>query len=200
MAIDYFTLAEFRTLPDMSSVASYSDAAVESAAAFITAVIEREVDASFVARTVTDESHDGGGYAVVLRRPFVLSVTSATEDGVAVTDTLRVRNGVVRKFTAGTYTPLLWAEGTGNVAVTYSAGYSSTPPSDIKEAAMWGTRARLLDTASNATVTDRKRSVTNTEGGTTEYVIAGADRPTGYPSVDAVIIGWRNRLNNFGFA
>jgi len=32
------------------------------------------------------------------------------------------------------------------------------------------------------------------------FVQPGGDRPFGFPSVDAVIIGWRDRLNVFGFA
>jgi hypothetical protein len=96
---EYFTLAELRTLPDMSSE---SDSRIEAAAAWAVGIIEREVGTSFVARTVTGEIHDGGTDAIVLDRPYVLSVTSATENGAAVTDTLRVRDGIVRRFSGAT--------------------------------------------------------------------------------------------------
>lgn len=198
---DYFTLAELRALPDVSSTTTYPDARVEAVAAYIVAVIEREVGTSFVARTVTDEVHDGGGDTIVLTRPHVLSVTSVSVDGVALTTSLRTQGGVLRQFSdAASYSPLSFASGSGNVLVTYSAGYSATPPADIKDAALWGTRARLLDTGSNAVINDRRSSISNEAGGTTSFVLAGDERPTGYPEVDAVILGWRARLDRFGFA
>lgn len=202
MAIDYFLEAELRALPQMSDTTTYTTARVEAAAAYITAIIEREVGTSFISRAVTGEIHDGGRYEIVLKKPHVLSVTSATEDGTAVTDVLRVKSGIVRKFSASTsYTPGYWAAGTGNVAITYAAGYSliADIPKDIKEAALKGTRAHLLSTNSNAGIDDRRTSM-NTEIGTVNFVIAGPDRPTGYPEVDAVILGWKAKLDNYGFA
>lgn len=196
---EYFTLAEFRAMPDMSDTTKYPEAAVLAAAAYITAIIERECGTSFIGRTVTGELCDGGNYGVVLSRPFVVSVTSATQDGVAVTDSLRVSGGVVQRFAAGSYTQTQWSSGFGNVAVTYVAGYSSTPPADIKSAAMQGTRARLLEIASTSGVDDRRTSL-STEMGTVSFVIAGEGRPTGYPVVDEVIMGWKRKLDVFGFA
>ena len=196
---EYFTLTEFRLLPDMDDATAYPEAAVLAAAAYVTAVIERECGTSFVSRTVTGEEHDGGGYAVVLSRPHVLSVSSATEDGVAVTDDLRVSSGVLRKFSADDFVPIACAAGVGNVSVTYAAGYSTTPPADIKSAAMYGTRARLLEKAASSGMDERRTSL-NTDMGVINYTVAGQDNPTGYPQVDAVILGWRNKLNVFGFA
>lgn len=199
---EYFLLSELRALPQMSDTTTYTEARCLAAAAYITAIIEREVGTSFISRTVTGEIHDGGCYEIVLNKPHALSVTSATEDGAAVTDVLRVKAGIVRKFSASTsYTPGYWAAGTGNVAVTYAAGYCllADIPKDIKEAAMKGARAHLLSTNSNATIDDRRTSM-NTEMGTINYVIAGENRPTGYPEVDAVILGWKAKLNNYGFA
>jgi hypothetical protein len=83
--------------------------------------------------------------------------------------------------------------------VTYQAGYSSTPPSDIKEAALQATRARLLTMDSQAGIEDQRTSL-STDQGTVNYVIAGEDRPTGYPEVDEVIMGWKRKLDVFGFA
>lgn len=189
---EYFTLAELRALPDMSSE---SDSRIEAAAAWAVGVIEREVGTSFVARTITGEIHDGGRDAIVLDRPYVLSVTSATENGTTVTDTLRVRGGIVRRFSGATsFTPITWASGCGNVAVTYQAGYSSTPPADIKEAALAATRWHLLEGRASNVHSPRQTSITNELGGTVNFAVAGTDRPTGYPDVDAVIVGWRNRI------
>lgn len=195
MALEYFTLEELNALPNMTE-GRYSTARKEAAAAWAVGIIEREVETSFIARTVTDEIHDGGGNALVLDTPHVLSVTSATENGVAVTDTLKVRNGVVRRYGSATATtPGRWADGIQNIAVTYEAGYSETVPPDVKEAALQATRWRLLATNSNSELNARQTSITNEMGGTVNFATAGPDRPTGYPDVDAVILGWKRRLN-----
>lgn len=198
---DYFTLVDFRLMPDMDDATKYTEAKVLDAAAYITGIVEREVGTSFVERTVTDEVHDGGSDGIALANSFVRSVTSATEDGVAVTDTLRAKGGVLRRFAAGSFIPGWWTAGVGNVSVTYVAGYSTlaTIPDDIRGAVMQGTRARLLETRSNATIDDRRTALT-TEAGTVNFVIAGEGRPTGFPVVDEVIMGWKRKLDVFGFA
>lgn len=198
MALDYFTETELKALPDMSSETS---ARILAAGEWAQGVIERVVGTSFVARTVTGEVHDGGRSEIVLNKPHVLSVTSATEDGVSVTDTLRVRSGIVRRFSGATsFTPITWSSGTGNVLVTYQAGYSATPPADIKEAALQATRWHLLEGKASNVTSPRQTSVSNDMGGTVNFAVAGPDRPTGYPEVDAVIVGWRDQLDVFGFA
>ena len=45
----------------------------------------------------------------------------------------------------------------------------------------------------NSAIDDRRTSL-STEQGTVSYVIAGEDRPTGYPDVDAVIMRWARKL------
>jgi hypothetical protein len=191
---DYFTLAELRALPDMDDGARYTDARCLAAAAYVTSIIERECDTSFIARTVTDEPHDGGVYSIPLDKRFVISVTSAKVNGVTVTGTLSVVHGVLERYASATANlPTFWACGRRNVLVTYQAGYSSTPPSDIKEAALQATRARLLTMDSQAGIEDRRTSL-STDQGTINYVIAGENRPTGYPEVDAVILGWKNSV------
>lgn len=194
MAIDYFTEAELRALPQMSDTAKYTTARVEASAAYITSIIEREVGTSFIARNVAGELHDGGGYSIALDQRHALSVTSATENGVAVTDTLSLQYGVVEKFSPGSFRPNLWSPGRRNVAITYTRGFSTAPPADIKEAALKGTRWHLLATNSDSAVNARQTALTNEQGGTIQFSVAGIDHPTGYPEVDAVILGWRNRL------
>ncbi len=192
---DYFTLAELNALPNMGE-GRYTDARKEAAAAYIVGIIERVVKTSFIARTVTDERHDGGSDAILLTKPHVLSVTSATENGIAVTDTLRVRSGIVRRYASATATtPARWSAGVENIAITYQAGYSSTVPADIKEAALLATRWRLIASNSNSDMNARQTSTSNEMGGTTQFAVAGLDRPTGYPEVDAVIMGWARTLN-----
>lgn len=195
---DYFTLAELRALPQMADSNTYTESRCLSAAAWVTSMIEVEVGASFIGRTVT-ETHDGGTYEIPLREPYVLSVTSATVDGVTVTDQLRVVDGVLRRFATGSYTASSWGPGTGNVSVTYVAGYSATPPGDIKEVALQATRERLLQTDSNASTSSRMKTM-NTEMGSSDVATAGADSPSGIPDLDAAIARWQRKLDNFGFA
>ena len=198
MALEYFTLAEFRELPEMYDAAKFTDTRIDAAAAHIVGILELEVGTSFVARTVTDEVHSGGCYEIILNSPFVLSATSATENGTTVTDTLSVsHNGLLQRFASGSYVPKAWLSGSRNLRVTYEAGYAATVPADIKEATMRGTRAYLLETRDQAGVLDRRSQITNELGGSTTFVIAGKDHPTGYPQVDAVIVAWRDRLNTY---
>jgi hypothetical protein len=189
---DYFTLAEFRTLPDMQDSQAYPDDRVLAAAAYITAIIEREVGTAFIPRARTETFDGANTYGIILNSLYVRSITSATVDGVAATGTLEAPNGIVRRRVGNAATP--WTTGLGNIVITYTYGYSATPPADIKEAAMRGTRAYLLETSEKSGVLDRRSSVTNDLGGTTTYVIAGGNNPTGYPQVDAVIVGWRDRV------
>lgn len=199
---DYFTLAELRALPDMGDADRYTDALALLRAAEVTSIIEREVGTSFVARQVTDEPHDGGFYTIALDKGYALvgQPVTATEDGIDVTDDLVIRSGILRRFSPGNRTtPLPWNLGTANVLVSYSAGYSTTPPPDIKGAAMQATRYRLLEQDSQAGVEARRTGLT-TEMGTVTFVVAGEKRPTGYPDVDAVILGWKARLDVLGFA
>lgn len=186
---EYFTLEEFRTLADMNNEDKYPDEVVERAAAYVVGVIERVVGTSFVPRTFT-RTLSGTGSDVPLPSTFVLDVTTVSVSDEVQTGPFTVDNGAL-------IGP--WGRGTRNLSVTYEAGYSEEPPADIKEAAMQATRARLLETSSNAKVSDRTSQMTNADGGTTTYVLPGPDRPTGYPDVDAVIMGWRRRLFGFGF-
>lgn len=200
MAFDYFTEAELRALPDMDDTSTYTTTRISAAHDHVVGVIERVVGTSFVGRVVTDEVHDGGVAGIVLEQPYVLSATSATENGVAVTDDLRIRGGgVLYRFAAGGYTPTAWSSGWGNVEVTYSAGYSATPPGDIKEAALLAARDHLMATDSTAGVDARFTSVTN-ESGTATMALDDEDHPFGIPKADAIVAGWRARLDVLGFS
>lgn len=194
MATEYFALEELRGMPHMGDASKYPDTRVEAAAAYVVGVIEREVRTSFVARTRVETYDSCGDLALFLRHPLVLSVTGVEIDGVALTGyTLVARGGAVRRYRTGVTTPTPWPVGFDNIEVTYQAGYSTTPPADIKEAALKATRAYLLATAGNSAIDDRRMSIT-TEAGTLQFATAGKNQPTGYPEVDAVIIGWRDKL------
>jgi hypothetical protein len=197
VALEYFTEAELRALPQMSDTAVYTTARIDAAAAYMVSIFERFCGVSFISRSATEtySGTDANQHArsIVLARRRPIAVTALTQDGTAFTAgeiaELKVSGGVVRRYLAGTVTPYAWNEGIDNLVVTYTAGFSAVP-GDVKEAALKGTRAHLLATNSNATLDDRRTSM-NTEMGTVNYVIAGEDRPTGYPEVDAVLLGYR---------
>lgn len=195
---DYFTLAEFRLLPNVASETKYPDTAVEAAADWAEAIIERETGTSFVARTVVDTLDGDLTADLILTSPFLISLTSVSVGGVAYTSpqlaALSFYNGVLRQPLGYT-----WAYGLGNIVVTYQAGYSAAPPADIKEAAMQAASYRLRTFYGDSGASERATSVSN-ETGTTSLAIADKKHPTGLPEVDATINAWADRLNVFGFA
>jgi len=207
--VAYFTEAELRDLPQMSDTAKYTTARVTSARLWIEGVIERKVGTSFEARSFTetvsgDEANTRG--EVVLSRPYVLSVTAVTSNGAAFTagqlaEIVINPAGILIRRTGGTYGDGdSWDAGVENIAITYTAGYSATPPADIKEAAMSAARDWLLRRYGQQGVSDRAVSM-QTEMGSTVFATANdLYRPTGLPDVDAVIMGYANRLDNYGFA
>lgn len=198
MALDYFTLEELRAEPDVASTERYPDDRVTAAGEYVQGIIEGACQTSFVAREVTETLDGTGATRLMLSTPFVLAVNSVTIDGVACTDEFTVSHGVLERRTVGTFTPLVWTRGRRNIVVNYDAGYSATPPADIKGAALQATRARLLATSDYSVINDRQTSLT-TELGTIGFVVAGEDRPTGYPEVDAVINRWAKKLNTVTF-
>ena len=202
----YFSLPELRALPDMADVVKYSDSRLTAAGDWIETLIEREVGTSFVARSVTDtldgncQEYDGG---LKLSKRYAQNVTAVTSNGVAfggpALAEVSVRNGYAYRRTAGDYTGFIaWDYGTRNIVVTYNAGYSTSPPSDIKEAALQGARYRVLSTDDKSGISDRALSISN-EQGTIQLATPGTRFPTGLPEVDAVIVGWRNKLDLYGF-
>lgn len=190
---EYFTLTELRARPDVGDAVKYPDEMVYAAAAYIVSVIEREVGTSFIPRTVT-ESTTGGSTGLFITRPYVRSLTAVTVAGDPVADAVLRPGGLVRRSSRAPF-------GTDEdvVAVTYVVGYSEEPPADVKEQALQGTRAHLLATSPQSSVSARQTSLSN-EMGVIQFAVAGENRPTGYPEVDAMILGWKRRLDVFGFA
>lgn len=194
----YFTDAEFRLLPQMDDDTKYSADVVARERGFVEGVIERECRTSFVGVSTTETLDGTGTDTILLGAPYVLTVDSVTVDGVAYdADELAAlsfkKGGILRQPVGGA-----WPSGRANVEITYTAGYSSTCPDDLKVAAMYATRFRVLGSSATGKVSDRATSFSNDQG-TTTLAVAGEDRPTGLPDVDAVIIGWRKRVAVFGF-
>lgn len=180
---DYFTLAELKALPDC---ADFSDARIEAAAAYFTAIVEREIGYPLIPRVFTVTTDGSGVEALNLPHTYIRSVVSATVDGSAVDPgLLSVSNGRLRYLDS-----TLWVGEVDSVTVTYTAGNFEACPADVKDAVMWATRDRLLSQGDMAGVDARRTSIT-TDFGTTNYVLPGEKRPTGYPDLDAVIASYK---------
>jgi hypothetical protein len=195
---EYFTTAELQALPDC---AAFLEASILAAAAYFTAIVEREVGEPFIPRSYTDTLDGNGCTELVLSHAYIRSLTSVTVDGSTVsTSLLSSTAGVLRYSTSGGSLGTVWTAGIGNVVVTYSAGRYTTCPADIKNGVMWATRDRLLSQSDSAGIDIRKTSMTNELGGTTTYLLPGEKRPTGYPDLDALIASYMRNTATFGFA
>lgn len=204
----YFTIDELRELPQMENTTKYSDERITSARDWIEAIIERKCGTSFVPRVFTevvdgDRANRVGG--LLLSTPHVLSVTAVESNGVALNvgqlAEINIRSGILIRRTTGNFIwPGIWDVGIRNIEVTGTSGYASTPPADIKEAALTAARDWLLRRYGSQGVSNRAVSV-QTEMGNTVFATANdLYRPTGIPDVDATIMGWANRLDLYGFA
>lgn len=197
---DYFTLAEFRALPEMDDATKYQESKVLAAASHFVRIVEREVFGStgegFIPRTLTQTFSGDSQVVLVLKSANVRSLTTVTVDGssVLVAD-LSGEAGILR-YLDGTR----WNLGVANVAVTFSAGKYASCPDDVKDAVMQATRDRLISQASDAAQDPRQSSMTNDLGGTNQYVLPGEKRPTGYPELDALIASYARHTPSLGFA
>lgn len=191
----YFTTAELRALPDIvGQIERFPDARLVEAHDWIAAIVERECDTSFIVSTVTDERVSGTGTdTLFLRRPYAREVTAISVDGVAL-DAPRIADLYVDHGMVYLNNYSTWATTTrGNVTVTYTAGYSETPPADLKQAMLRAARNWLLTMDAWSGKDSRSTSISNQDG-TFQLSVAGENRPTGIPDVDAVIMGWAQRV------
>lgn len=139
--LDVLTLAEAKTA--LGIAAATWDTVL---AQYVTAV-SRQLDklcGPIVARTVTTEPHDGGGYTIRLHRRPVYTITTVTEYAQTTGTTLTaetnatktasnylhdgtlttVVSGTLRRRASGS--DLRFADGRRNIDVTYDAGRAAT--------------------------------------------------------------------------
>jgi hypothetical protein len=192
---DYFTLAEFRALPDCSGN-TYTDAQINAAAAYFTAIVERELGQPMIPRDVTQTLDGNYSSRLLLSSPYVRSITTVTVGGTTVSPAGLTASAGVLRYLDGTS---IWTGGVANIVVTYSAGQFDECPADIKDAVLWATRDRLMSQSDQAGVDVRRTSIT-TDFGTTNYILPGEKRPTGYPDLDAAIAGRLRTAASLGFA
>ena len=93
--------------------------------------IEARTGRRFEAQDYT-ETYDGNGRRTLfLRWDPVISVTSVSVDGDALTDWVARDNGVTLKYGS------VFPEGIGNVEVVYRAGWEVAPPALVQAGVYW---------------------------------------------------------------
>ena len=99
-----------------------------------TNAVELDLGRAIVKQTVT-ETRDGGNPVIRLKKTPVISVTSVTENGAALTsgDYILRRSSMLQRGT--TTSRWRWASGWENVTVTYVAGYAN-PPYIVRQVAL----------------------------------------------------------------
>ena len=181
----YFTLEEARSIGGISS--SISDAEIESVRCSVEDQIEANCDTSFVSRLVVEElSPNPGEPFVRLTEAYVLRVVSVEDHGVDITDEVVADGRYLWREPRG------WSPGLRSVRVVYEAGWSETPPEDLRRAAINATRYRLLEEARVGTPSN---VVTiGTDVGTVRMAVASLKAPFGVPEVDAVVLRWAQKV------
>jgi hypothetical protein len=130
--VGYDEVLEFLNIPTASAneneVRRFIDASTDLAETYVGQVLGR--------RTFTNELYDGGTEFIRIRNPKAISITSVTENGLAVSSSnyvldytgqrlYRIGSGTLYATNSYGY----WTQGMNNVSITYVAGYVNPPMS-----------------------------------------------------------------------
>jgi len=130
--VGYDEVLEFLNIPTASAneneVRRFIDASTDLAETYVGQVLGR--------RTFTNELYDGGTEFIRIRNPKAISITSVTENGLAVSASnyvldytgqrlYRIGSGTLYATNSYGY----WTQGMNNVSITYVAGYENPPMS-----------------------------------------------------------------------
>ena len=130
--VGYDEVLEYLNIPAASAneneIRRFIDASTDLAEAYVGQVLGR--------RTFTNELYDGGTEFIRLRNPKAISITSVTENGMAVSASnyvldytgqrlYRIGSGTLYATNSYGY----WTQGMNNVSITYVAGYVNPPMS-----------------------------------------------------------------------
>ena len=130
--VGYDEVLEFLNIPTASAneneVRRFIDASTDLAETYVGQVLGR--------RTFTNELYDGGTEFIRIRNPKAISITSVTENGLAISASnyvldytgqrlYRIGSGTLYATNSYGY----WTQGMNNVSITYVAGYVNPPMS-----------------------------------------------------------------------
>lgn len=183
----YVSLADIRALRSLSSTATYPDSRLLEVRSWFADRAESFCGVSFVPRHARDVLDGDGTRTIMLShlRPRVLEDAFVDDAEVTdLTDWELYGSGKVYRGDAA------FTAGYRNVVIQYEHGYD-LPPEDLREAALVAIRYKLLGDQSG--IPERATTMA-TEVGTFNLALAGANRPTGIPEVDAVLIGLSKKV------
>ena len=185
----FFTVAEFRAYDArLASTVTHTEAEIREARDYAEEVIETACGVAFRPRGRRVTLSGTGINTVLIPDLRPRSVISGTIDGTALTAAevtdLDIQDwGAIVRDTLG-----YWTSGSRNVVLYYEHGYSE-PPEEVKTAAMELAASRLVKSA----IPQRAESWTSDEG-SFRLSTPGPSRPTGIPSVDAVIARYSEKV------
>lgn len=184
----YVTLADIRALRSLTSPSTYPNARLIEVRSWFADRAESFCGVSFVPRYGRDVLDGDGSKAVYLSHSHPRVLEDAFVDSTEVTDLSDWElypSGKVYRNDAGAF-----ASGRRNVVIQYEHGYDA-PPEDLREAALVAIRYKLLGDQSG--IPERATTMA-TEVGTFNLALAGANRPTGIPEVDAVLVNLSEKV------
>ena len=195
----YFTIAELRARKGLESEAKFSTERLIATRDRIQSIIERDNGVAYVPRYKRVRVDGSGKTNLLLPHPVLRSVRSVRtySDATTYTSFSAAQIAAIPQNTIGMAERTdgsIWTCGKQNLLVEYEHGYDN-PPDDLKQAAL--DAAQYFIFGDTATMSPRALDVVG-EWGTVRYSTPGADRPTGIPDVDAVIVA--NRLQSIGVA
>lgn len=121
------SLADLKAHLKDVSTSTANDDSYRATLAQATELAERYCNRALRRKTVV-ETHDGGGCAVILREPPVISVTTVVENGTTLTASDYTLNATAGLLYRGSSTSSMdWYAGRQSVVVTYVAGYTNPP-------------------------------------------------------------------------
>jgi hypothetical protein len=174
-----FEIAELRAFDDALTTADYSGAACRAARTAAEMRLEASAHVAFVPRAARYSARGDGTGRLRVPQNAIRSVISATDDGTALT-AAELAAIVPREWGAlDRPSGYVWTKDAA-CSVHYEHG-EDFPPEPVRTAAMILAREYLVGSGLPARAT-----VEQTDVGFFRLSIAGQDRPTGIPEVDAV--------------
>lgn len=178
-----FTLAEVRAIQALASTVTYPDADVLDKRTEVEQDIEQEAGVAFVPRYELETLDGSGGATVMLKRPRVRSIRSASISGTALSVDELAQLAV--STTGAVYRPAGWPCGLGNVVIGYEHGFDDAPR-PIKSGALELAKIRLL--GRNSPIDERATTFAAENGVSYGLVVAGRGGSRfGLPDLDAAI-------------
>lgn len=178
-----FSLAEARALSVLANAATYPTADIADKRTEVEQDIEQEAGVAFVPRYELETLDGSGGATIMLKRPLVRTIRSASIGGTALS--VGELAELAFSTTGAVYRAAGWTCGIGNVVIGYEHGFQDAPR-PIKTGALDLAKMRLL--GKNSPVDERATTFAAAEGGTYGLVVAGrGGSHFGLPDLDSAV-------------